>query len=266
MSNVRSLLFRFYWRLEKILFPALKYSQYHYYDTLKQAIPPQCSWLDLGCGHQMFASWMAAEERELSSRSRRLIGIDLDLQGLKKNQYVSGKVFGNLEQMPFEAGMFDVVTANMVVEHLADPTAVLREVLRVLRPGGLFIFHTPNVRSVLMRTASLLPNKVKTLAARILENRKEEDVFPTFYRMNTPAAIETHARSEGFDLKQMRSVSSSAITVVLGPLSAIELLYLRFLERDSLKGFRSNLIAQLQKPGGTHNSGQTPEPSPARVS
>ena len=246
---MRNLLFRLYWRLEKIFFPKLKYSQYHYYDVLKEAVPANSLWLDLGCGHQMFASWMLAEEQELAKRATRLIGVDLDMEGLKKHPTVMGKVFGNLEDLPFAAGSFNVVTANMVVEHLSAPEKVLREVFRVLRPGGIFVFHTPNARCVVVRVSARLPQAVKTLAARVLEGRKAEDVFPTFYRMNTEGAIRQQMAKTDFQLRQLRTISSSAVTAMLGPVAIVELLYLRLIEADRYKGLRSNVIVTLQKPG-----------------
>jgi SAM-dependent methyltransferase len=44
------------------------------------------------------------------------------------------------EQLPFDAASFDAVVANFVVHHLARPETVLREVSRVLKPGGRFAF------------------------------------------------------------------------------------------------------------------------------
>jgi SAM-dependent methyltransferase len=44
----------------------------------------------------------------------------------------------------FTAEAFDVVIALHLVEHLADPRRALRQVHRILRPGGLFLFATPN--------------------------------------------------------------------------------------------------------------------------
>jgi ubiquinone/menaquinone biosynthesis C-methylase UbiE len=244
---MREALFRFYWKLEKILHPKLRYSQAHYCAKLKQVIPLGCAWLDLGCGHQMFANWMMAEEYELVQRSRQLIGIDLDWDGLRKNKFVSGGVLGNLEALPFPSASFDVATANMVVEHLANPEAVLREVRRVLKPGGLFIYHTPNVRSFMIRIASMMPQSLKNFLAEKLEGRKEEDVFPTCYRMNTMADIRRLATASGFRVECLQSVSTSAITALLGPVAIVELLYLRLLEAQSLEGIRSNLIAVLSK-------------------
>jgi ubiquinone/menaquinone biosynthesis C-methylase UbiE len=244
---MRDALMRFYWRLEKIFYPRLRYSQVHYYETLKRTIPTSCDWLDLGCGHQMFASWMVAEERELARRSRRLVGIDLDWEGMRKNQAVTERVFGDLEKLPFCAGSFDAVTANMVMEHLPNPQKVLDEVQRVLRPGGILIFHTPNVRCFMMTIASKMPQSLKNLLAGVLEGRKEEDVFPTCYRMNRLAVIRRYASKSGFVVQELKSVSTSAITALLGPVAIVELLYLRILESPHLAGFRSNLIAVLRK-------------------
>jgi hypothetical protein len=69
---MRRLLLRIYWWLEKRIVPGLRYSQYHYHETLQSVVPVNCHWLDLGCGHQMFASWMTKEEQDIGRRASRL--------------------------------------------------------------------------------------------------------------------------------------------------------------------------------------------------
>jgi ubiquinone/menaquinone biosynthesis C-methylase UbiE len=244
---MRKHLFKWYWKLERLIHPGLRYSQSHYRDLLDARVVPNCDWLELGCGHQMFASWMQKEERELAARSRRLIGIDLDMRGLKENAVTDHSVFGDVGALPFAEGSFDLVTANMVVEHLEDPDAVLESVRRVLRPGGLFIFHTPNRNCAVMTIARIVPQFVKNWLALLLEEREEKDVFPTRYAMNDSEAIIRHARSAGFAVREIRSVSTSATTALITPLCIIELLYLRLLERPAFAGLRSNLIATLER-------------------
>ncbi len=47
------------------------------------------------------------------------------------------------EELPFAAGTFEVATSADVIEHLKDPDAHLREIARVLAPGGALVLTTP---------------------------------------------------------------------------------------------------------------------------
>jgi 2-polyprenyl-3-methyl-5-hydroxy-6-metoxy-1,4-benzoquinol methylase len=50
-----------------------------------------------------------------------------------------------LEENRFPAGEFDLVLASHLIEHLNDPASFVREVRRILTPGGRFILTTPNI-------------------------------------------------------------------------------------------------------------------------
>lgn len=73
-----------------------------------------------------------------AGRSAHVVASDLDPRGLR-----SGGVCAALPDLPFADGSFDVVTAFDVIEHCADEDAALREIRRVLRPGGLFLMTVP---------------------------------------------------------------------------------------------------------------------------
>lgn len=60
---------------------------------------------------------------------------------------------GTLREVRFSEESFDVVTMWDVLEHMPDPTAELREVYRVLKPGGLLVVNYPNAGSLLARLA-----------------------------------------------------------------------------------------------------------------
>ena len=137
-------LLRAYWRTEQILAPGLRYSQEYFQDALESYVGTGASWLDVGAGWHLLPRWKTEEERLLVGRAGKIIGLDLDEPALRKHRTISDRVIGNLEQLPFDANSFDLVTANMVVEHLGDPTSCFAEVKRVLRPGGHFLFHTPS--------------------------------------------------------------------------------------------------------------------------
>ena len=244
---LRSWAFKFYGKIEQKVVPGLKYSQYHYYDTIGAVMPSGARWLDLGCGHQVFAEWMTAEERELVSRASLFVGIDVDVPGIQAHKNLQNPVLGDLTALPFSDGAFDIVSANMVVEHLDQPLAVLNEVRRILRSGGHFVFHTPNARCFSIRMASWLPQFAKNTLIRVLEGREEHDVFRTFYRMNTPLAVTEFSRKAELKIADLRLVNTSAVTVMLGPFVLFELLVLRVLGNPHFARWRSNLIATLEK-------------------
>jgi SAM-dependent methyltransferase len=60
---------------------------------------------------------------------------------------------GDLAAAAYPTGFFDVVTAFDVVEHLADPLATLRELKRILRPGGVLVIETGDIGSLSARFA-----------------------------------------------------------------------------------------------------------------
>ena len=57
----------------------------------------------------------------------------------------------NHDPLPYPNEYFDLVTCTEVIEHLEDHRSVLREIARVLRPGGVFVVSTPNVLNLRSR-------------------------------------------------------------------------------------------------------------------
>jgi ubiquinone/menaquinone biosynthesis C-methylase UbiE len=206
------------------------------------------AWLDLGCGHHIFGWWMATEEAEAAAEAKLVIGMDHEVSSLRKHEVIPHRLAGDIARLPFPDKAFDLVTANMVLEHLEDVDASLREIRRVLKPGGAFVFHTPNYGSLWVFLSSLSPSFLKVALARLFEGRASADVFPTHYRMNTPQAVNEHATQSGFEIQNLSFLSTSALTAVLGPLSVFELLLLRILEHPRLGRFRSDAIGVLRKP------------------
>src|SRR6185437_7297714 len=242
---------KLYWKLEKLITPELRSSQNHYRDKLLSLLPDgEFSWLDLGCGHQIFADWMMADQERFVRRSRLVVGIDLDFRALREHRGLHGKIYGNLTQIPLRDESFDLITANMVVEHLEQPAAVFSQVHRILRPGGLFVFHTTNARNPFLRIAAGIPQGLKNRLVHVLEHRKAEDIFPTCYLANRPEDILALARTAHFDVCSLDLVSTSAFTQMLGPLVVLELFFIRLLQRESLGHLRTNLICVLRKKAG----------------
>jgi 2-polyprenyl-3-methyl-5-hydroxy-6-metoxy-1,4-benzoquinol methylase len=99
--------------------------------------------LDVACG-------VGYGSALLASGSARVVGGDVDGESIEyaRTRYGAPNVeFQVLDAMalPFADAAFDVVCSFETIEHLPDRDAYLREVARVLRPGGTYLVSTPRV-------------------------------------------------------------------------------------------------------------------------
>lgn len=236
-------------RFARFLGFEIKHSQEIYWKVLEDLIEPGVDWLDLGCGWQITQEWAASLEQQeaLAGRTKRFVGIDLDA-GLAKHPLLDERVFGSGEELPFADASFDVVTANMVVEHLPDPTRVFAEVRRVLRPGGRFVFHTPNKRYYMVALAAIAPEWLKNRVAKMLDAREDEDIFPTFYRANTPEAVRKGFADAGLEEEWIRISGSVGDFLPLGLFGMPEVVYLRLLETEVFRRYSVTMMACGRRP------------------
>ncbi|HEX4388422.1 MAG TPA: methyltransferase domain-containing protein [Steroidobacteraceae bacterium] len=245
----RQACYRLYWRtLQPKLAPGLRDSQQVYEEVLTASARGTQRWLDVGCGHRLLPPWRLDAERALVARSGMVVGVDYDHLSLTKHETLSHRLRCDIGRLPFPDGTFDLVTANMVFEHLDKPEQQLREIYRVLAPGGRLIFHTPNKFGYSTLLARLIPEAVKDKVVYFLQRRAEEDVFPAFYRTNSRSAIRRLARLVGLRVVDIRLICSSAQLIVIPPLVVFELLWLRMLMSKPGKSLRPYLIAILEKP------------------
>lgn len=71
------------------------------------------------------------------------------LEGVPLGATEGGMRCENLERLTFTDDSFDVFITQDVLEHVFEPTAALREIMRVLTPGGVHIFTTPKHRNLM---------------------------------------------------------------------------------------------------------------------
>jgi len=226
----------------------LTHSQNRYFSKLQEIFPDGGRWLDIGCGHQIVPEWAgsAQSQRELAAKAGLFVGADLDVS-IREHDLLQHGVFASAAGLPFGDESLDVVTANMVVEHLDDPAAAFAEIRRTLRPGGAFVFHTPNYHFYGIFAASFIPDGLKNKIIWLLERREEKDVFHTYYRANTAASARRLLLEAGFDHVEIAKTPSTGMLQFLGPLGVLEILWLKLLRWTSWNTGRATLIAVARR-------------------
>lgn len=108
-------------------------------------------WLDAGCGTGTISRWMASNYGcavEAVDGSPAMVA-DAVRRGTKAQT-------GSVEQLPYAANSLDGIICSSVLEYVNDPSAVLREFHRVLKPQGVLLISVPRVRThMLMKLVHL---------------------------------------------------------------------------------------------------------------
>ena len=236
-------------RLAEDFCPGMVHPQVRYKALLGNVLQPGVRWLDLGCGHEVVRPWAlrpGEEQAEFTDAPSFSVGVDRDLKALHKNVCTPLRVAADIQCLPFADASFDVVTANMVLEHSERPASLMSEVWRVLRPKGVFVFLTPNKYYPMSLLAAALPDSAKSRLVARVSKRQEHDVYPTFYRINTQSAISRHATRAGFRMKLaelMESLTFNRHRIIF--LAYLALTWL--LRRRPLKGLRPDFQVMLCK-------------------
>lgn len=119
----------------------IAYEHLHRYAICRDRVAGQRV-LDVACGAGYGTNLLAQV-------AAKATGLDIDPVAIRTaaKKYQADNlsfVTGDCCEMPFEAGSFDVVVANEMIEHIAEHDSFIAEVKRVLAPGGTLLVSTPN--------------------------------------------------------------------------------------------------------------------------
>ena len=221
----------------------IEYHQNRYARELDKWAPPGCRWLDIGAGTRLHGGWGGTPPETHAPRVRCLVGCDMLTAPLRKNPYLTARVGASGDALPFEARSFDLVTANMVLEHLEQPARFFEEVSRVLDFGGRFVFVTPNRgHPVVALFAAFLHPRMRSLVARVTDGRPSERIFLTHYRANTIRDLSRLMESAGLSTVELQCFSSYPMTNHIPVLRKFELAWLWASRGHWADSIRSNLI------------------------
>ena len=104
--------------------------------------------LDVGCGDGAFAAGLR-DERRREDRELEIWGLEMDPEAAARatdrlDHVLAGSAEERVAELP--PGRFDCVVLNDLLEHLAWPERLLRDLRPVLAPGGVLVASIPNVR------------------------------------------------------------------------------------------------------------------------
>ena len=139
--------------------------------------------LDAGCGHSTLLE-------EQYKQCKKVIGVDLDRHGLNKNNLVDQKIMSDLIEIPLPDNSVDIYVSAWVLEHIKKPKKFIKEVNRLLKPGGYFVFITPNKDGWYAVISEAIPDSFHSTIVEKMYKRPADDTFQTYYKLNSREDID----------------------------------------------------------------------------
>lgn len=159
-------------------------------------------WLDAGCGT---GSFLSACSRFIPS-APDLVGLDQSQNAVnilkQKTQELPTSVLslrGSVLNLPFPEKYFSYIHCQDVLEHVPNTRLAIRELLRVLEPGGYLYIHVPDYRWPLEPHYKIwvFPNR-KWLAKKLLRLTNRPTEYLDHLQFISPAHVETLIKETHF--------------------------------------------------------------------
>ena len=228
-------------------------SEFH--ELCQRAVPARSMILELGAGRSNATSRFLAGLGQLH-------GVDPSAAVLENDALASAAVM-SAASYPFADASFDACVSNYVLEHIADPARHFSEVARVLKPGGVYCFRTPNRYHYVTAVAQLTPHWFHVLVANRLRNLSAEadEPCPTHYEANTQRDIRHFAARAGLEVERLVLIEKEPSYGM-----SSRLLFLTFMAYERLvnaselcANLRVNILGVLRKPAvAARGAGQGP--------
>ena len=212
--------------------------------------------LDCGCGIGAITVDLAQQ-----LAPGEVVGIDIApvqverSQALAREKGVANARFevGNVYELSFPDAAFDAAFAHRVLEHLSDPLRALREMRRVLKPGGVAGILDPDRGSTLFSPSTPVLQELMSLVLRI---REQQGSSLYYARHQRGLLLEAgFARSEGFahgdcfGNHEMTSMLGTIVTEVLRSPANVELAVSQgWADREKLEAMIAEVLAWAERP------------------
>ena len=208
------------------IFPNNKHYIDEYYSAqVKKYLADGLTVLDVGGGKR----WQFQEERK-NFTGIRLIALDPSADQLNANHDADEKILfamGTDERAPLDDNSIDLVTSHMVLEHISNNNFTMREISRILKPGGTFISVMPSKFALFAMINQMLPS---WLARKILFFFMPESKgfcgFRAYYDRTYYPAMQNLLKQYGFnDIEFFFNYSQSGYFSFFVPFALVSLLW-----------------------------------------
>jgi len=146
--------------------------------------------LEVGCGDGLFL-------KRMQDHHWKVEGCDFDprlAQEAERKYQISVRI-GTLESLNYPSNCFDALVMNHVFEHVYDSHTLLKEIFRILKPGGRIVIVTPNAQS--------WGHAFFKESWRGLEPPRHLKIF-------TPRALESVVHNSGFIINSIKTTAVNA--------------------------------------------------------
>lgn len=150
------------------------------------------AWLDLGCGDGTRSGlW-------LHDRGCRYVGADISATAVEQARAhgLEALVVQDAAELPFEDDAFAGVLAVEVLEHVFEPQRAVREVYRILEPGGVLFVSLPNVAYWRRRMELLLLGRFDPMGDDLSMQEPWRDPHIRFF---TPSTMKRMLTAAGYE-------------------------------------------------------------------
>lgn len=147
----------------------------------------------------------------------QITGIDISQKQLDRNNHISKKICGDIQEYKFDAQYFDIIISWYVLEHLKYPQRALKNFIEALKPNGVIILALPNVWSVKGLVTKLTPTIIHIWYYKHIqkvESAGENDTgpFKTYLRKTiSPSNIQKFAKNNGLETAYLKFITNENI-------------------------------------------------------
>lgn len=188
MADQKELLDYYQNYYEKDLYEAINYKEivlklFKHIRTLSEAdlkkeakyfreLREESTFLDIGCGLGLGLAYA-------NQLNCKLYATEFDSGALEfvKNHFQVETFQGDIWEANYPSGFFDFIHISHVIEHVLDPRAYLKEMKRILKPGGILAIGTPDISSK-MYTLHRLVNLFQLKIPDVIDGLEHTFIFP----------------------------------------------------------------------------------------